>query len=296
MNIGGLIGKININLLKVETINITNNVNYHESDMRAVVTPKQPARLPMGATPLLLEQTGCLLDLSERFFSTIKKTFHGHNIIEKLHSMSSPQWMRLDILTTHKNRLEDCAKDIISNYDFGGLRGSRYMNLDLMAKQIGNGFANYQINAIFNLIISNSTKTSYIGSLKYKIERAIEDIKKDGFEASVIVTPYGNIDVLEQLSIPRIPLPETHGTPFIMYNTKVLGLPIMTETPRNTNHIYVADLEQFLKIRYTPKDILEFIWFSHPKFDGDNLGLFIRMNYDVRVKHPKAARAIALKD
>ena len=282
--------------IKLRNCNIIVN-NYYVSGVRAINSSEQPALLPIkGAIPLLLEQTGCLTDPSEHFFSIIEKTLHNHNIIDNLHSMSPPQWMRLDILTTHKSRLEGYTRDVLPNYDFSGLRGSRFIHLDFMARQIGNGFASYQINAIPNLIMSSSIKTHYIGSLKYKVERAIEDIKADGFEASVIITPYGNFDIPEQLGIPIVPILRTYDTlPFLMYKTKVFGLPVMTANSRDTNSIHVADLEQFLKIRYTPENMLEFIWFSHPKFDGDNLGLFIRMNYDVRIKHTKAARAIALK-
>lgn len=275
---------------------ITNN--YYNAQVEATpVTQKPHIIVPFrGAIPLSLIETGCSKDSSDRFISIIKDQFASHQNIEKLHNISSPKWMRVDILTAHKSRLKSYASDSLNNYDFAGLRGAKYVHMDIMAKQIGDGFARYQLERIFELIVSEGREAYYLGSLKNKIERAVEDIKEDGFTASAIVLPYGNIELPQLLGI-RIrswPRP-TDDNPFIMFGQKLFGLPIMWESPRDSSYIYVLDLEEFLTIRYTDENLLEFAWFTHPKFVRDNIGLFIRLNYDVQVKNPKALRAIVFK-
>lgn len=276
---------------------IANNVvinNNYGAKVQAVTNPSKEFPVTEGVE-LPSEQTGCDPDRVSWFLSAIEEVVSQHDIVKRLHSMSPPSWPRVDVLTTHRSRLKNYGADAMGNFDFAGLRGSPH-DLSFVAEQTGMGFVAYQTNAIVNLMVSNASPFPYDGDLKSSAEAAAAEMIEAGLNPSVIVVPYGSQSIPEQLGLSIVPLPRHYEkVPFICYEDKVLDMTVMYEGVREDQHIYIADMEAAAAVRYVPGNLFEFHWYEHPSFDGDNLGLLIRMNYGVSLKNPEAVRSIPVE-
>lgn len=242
------------------------------------------------------EEIGLILPLAEDFVRCVEGGFDQANRIEAMLSMAPPVHPKFDILKANEGQMKTHLRNYISNYDFGALRGDRFTHLDFLARGLGMHLAAAQTKSIFRLTEEESIDSrSQMGTLIYKIERTIKDMKAEGYKPSVIVTPWEFVlSRMKELDLVKgFTWMEPDKSCFAGYKGEVYGLPVIREEDIDRNSIYVMDLEGFCKIRYSPDNLLECKWFTSPEWDPDRLGFYAQMNYEVTVKDPKASHRIA---